>query len=139
MQWDFTPDDIILGKIEYTLIDFRNDLWDEIRDFTTPAGFPALFWALYHLAMGYSPQQMAQAMKGKNQLSADEIRNQVERFETIRITHENEIDMLRGIIKRRIVEYHQEGLDVIQDSSLPEYIQRWIDQIASTHTPEATE
>lgn len=136
MDWDFSPEEVITGEIRYDIYDFRDDLWDDIRESVDRRGFESLFWTLYHLAMGYDPRDMAEKVRLKNNLSAEDTRDQLQRFKMIQSIHQNEIGMLKGLIQRQIVEYNQQGMDVFDEKDLSEYIQQWIHDVIRTHTVE---
>jgi len=135
MNWEFTPDHILKGEVVYTLRDYRNDLWEEVESHTDQRGFEGLFWTLYHLAMGYTPKQMASMFKRKNDLSPEETREQLEQFELMAGSHQNEVEMLKAIIKRQIVEYKQEGQDIFQDESLVDHMRQWVEETVESHHP----
>jgi len=139
MEWDFRPEAVITGEIEYSIFDFRDDLWEEVRPYTDEQGFETIFWALYHLAIGYSHEQMAEQVQAQNQLSDRERREQVQEFESLSDLYEDDIGMLKAVIQRKILDYSEEGRDVFDDSSLSEYLLWWIDDVVDSHdvhTPE---
>ncbi len=134
MQWDYSPEQIITGEIKYDIYDFREDLWNDVQPEVDQKGFESLFWTLYHLAMGYEPQDMAEKIKDQNNLSTDDTREQLHRFIMIKSLHEDEINMfIRGLIQRQIVEYNQEGVDVFSEHDLSEYIRHWIQNVIQNH------
>jgi|GEM_PF-1877598 len=133
MQWDFTPEEVIKGEIHYPLWDFRQDLWEEVSDYTDPEGFEILFWALYHLAMGSSAEDMAIRWREQNELSEEETREQKQQFELIKSTHRADIEMLKAVIKRKILDYKEEGIGVLGEKELSDYILEWISQVVEEH------
>ncbi|MBS1271669.1 MAG: hypothetical protein MAGBODY4_00801 [Candidatus Marinimicrobia bacterium] len=139
MEWDFRPEAVVTGEIEYSIYDFREDLWDEVRPYSDEQGFETIFWALYHLAIGYSHEQMAQQIQEQNQLNDQETQDQIEEFENLHELYEEDIGMLKAIIQRKILDYSEEGRDVFDDSSLSEYLLWWIEEVVESHdvnTPE---
>ncbi|MBD3274061.1 MAG: hypothetical protein GF372_02055 [Candidatus Marinimicrobia bacterium] len=136
MDWDFSPEEIITGEIRYDMYDFREDLWDDVREDVDRRGFESLFWTLYHLAMGYEPRDMAEKVRLQNDLSTEETRDQLHRFKMIQSMHQNEIAMLKGLIQRQIVEYNQQGVDVFDEKDLAEYIKQWIQDVIRVHSIE---
>ena len=136
MNWDFSPEEVITGEIRYDLYDFREDLWDDVREDVDRRGFESLFWTLYHLSMGYEPRDMAEKIRVQNDLSTEETRDQLQRFKMIQSMHQNEIAMLKGLIQRQIVEYNQQGVDVFDEKDLAEYIKQWIQEVIRVHSIE---
>jgi len=127
MHWDFTPEQVITGEIPYTLEEYRQDLWAEVREYTDRAGYEALFWALYHLAMGYTPSEMAGRIQRRNDLSPRETREQLRRFDLIAGGHQESVEMLKAIIKRQLILYKEGSVANDSDLSVTEYIKEWIE------------
>lgn len=133
MEWEFSPDQVVKGEIYYPLEDYRDDLWESVNDYTSPDGFEILFWSLYHFAMGYSSQEMAERMRRQNNLTEDETREQKKQFELIKSTHSADIEMLKALIKRQILNYREEGVDVETGQDLSDYIREWIEDVVENH------
>lgn len=128
MHWDFTPEQIITGEIPYTLEEYRRDLWAEVREHTDRAGYEALFWALYHLAMGYTPAEMSGRIQRQNDLSPRETREQRRRFELIAGGHQESIEMLKAIIKRQLILYKDGAVANENELPVTDYIKDWIER-----------
>lgn len=133
MQWEFTPNQVLTGDIAYDIRDFRDDLWEEMKEHADRQGFEGFFWTVYHLAMGYTPKQMTDMIRKKNDLSPEETKEQLHQFELIAASHENEIEMLKAIIKRKLLQYKQEGRDLYQEETLVQYMREWIEDTVQSH------
>ncbi|HKJ69931.1 MAG TPA: hypothetical protein VKA68_18395 [bacterium] len=133
MQWDFTPQQVLTGEAAYDIRDYRDDLWEEMQEHADQKGFEGFFWTMYHLAMGYSPKQMTDMIRKKNALSQEEAKEQLQQFELIAASHENEIDMLKAIIKRKLLQFKQEGRDIYQEETLVEYMREWVEDTVQSH------
>lgn len=139
MEWEFQPEAVITGDIEYTIIDYRNDLWEEVRPYTDESGFETVFWTLYHFAVGYTPPQMTEIVLEQNQMTEEEIQDQLEEFENLGSLYQDDIAMLKAIIQRKVVDYSEEGRDVFSESNLTDYLQWWIDDVVQSHDVSAPE
>lgn len=133
MEWEFSPEQVVKGEIYYPLEDYREDLWEEVSDYTDPEGFEVLFWALYHFAMGYSSREMADRMRRLHELTEEETQSQKQQFELIKSTHAPDIEMLKALIKRQVLNYREEGVDVETGQALREYIREWITEVVKNH------
>ncbi len=133
MQWEFTPQQVLQGEAAYGIRDFRDDLWEEMNEHSDQRGFEGFFWTIYHLAMGYTPKQMTDMIRKKNELSREETKEQLHQFELVAASHENEIEMLQAIIKRKLLHYKQEGRDIYQEETLVEYMRAWIENTVQSH------
>ncbi|MCF7803680.1 MAG: hypothetical protein K9N46_00075 [Candidatus Marinimicrobia bacterium] len=136
MEWDFRPEAVVTGEIEYTIVDYRNDLWEEVRPYTDASGFETIFWVLYHLAIGYTTQQMAEDIQQQNQLSDEERREQKEEFDNLGEIYEDDIAMLKAIVQRKVLDYSEEGRDVFAEDSLSDHLQWWINDVVESHDVE---
>lgn len=134
MEWDFSPDEVVTGEIPYNIYDFREDLWTEVKDETDVQGFEFFFWVIYHLAIGYSTRQLAEIFRKRNDLSSEETREQLHRFKMLESVYEEEINMFRGIVKRQLVEYRQQGIEFFDEKKMADYIKHWIDQSVKSHS-----
>lgn len=133
MYWDFTPEQVITGEFPYSLEEFRQDLWEEVREHTDRAGYEALFWAIYHLAMGYPPSEMVGMVQRQNDLSPRDTREQLRRFELIADVHQESIDMLKALIKRQLIRYREESAETRENQPVTEYIKEWIERAINDH------
>jgi hypothetical protein len=122
MEWDFTPEDVTSGKVDYSVVQFKDDLLREI-DFNL-SGHQGdeqvkLFYSLVtfmfctHLALGksldsfvtavsqYFPSKELQKILAGNKGFLEEIRE----------NNKENIEMLRVVIQRRIQEDVEKGIE----------------------------
>jgi hypothetical protein len=122
MEWDFTPEDVRSGKVDYTVVQFKDDLLREI-DFNL-SGHQGdkeakLLYSLVtfmfctHLALGKSLESFATAVS--QYFPSKELPKIVAAnkgfLEEIRENNKENIQMLRVVIQRRIQKDIEQGLE----------------------------
>jgi hypothetical protein len=127
MQWDFTREQVAAGEVSYTLEEFRQDYYREIREnfpefdeHETDRMFRVAYDVCYCTATNRELSELVQHLRKKG-ISSD-----VTYLELIRDSNRENIAMLKAIFAARVAGYINEGL------SSREAIQRLDDYHRST-------
>ena len=122
MEWDFSPDDVMEGKVDYSLEDFRADLWRQVEcDFLgkerklIELAYHFTYHVCFWFAVGWEIDDFMECWKE----AADIPNVEAECREFIELTREmykRNIETLRAIFQREILKGIKQGLDV--DESL---------------------
>lgn len=114
MEWDFTPDDVVQGKVAYGLTDFRADLAREVK-INAPKDIPAakaerLFALIYDLCYWLATgREMADF---EREVGADPYMSVFLRM--IQRHGQANVDMLGAILQRAIMQGVEAGMPLEQ-------------------------
>ena len=112
MEWDFTPEDVINGKVDYTVAEFREDLLNEIQfniaeipgdDITK--GFYSIMTIILctSLAFGRSSDSVIASIKKYFSTQVvEKLLTNKDLLEEIKENNKENIEMLRVVIHRRM-------------------------------------
>ncbi len=128
MQWDFTPDEVVRGEIEYGLRDFRCDLRKEVAtnldsddELFVLQCFDLIYDLCYWMSTGREFAQFAATLD-------DDAPLEVHVLQAIREHMRDNISMLGAILQRDIMDGVEHGMTVEQA----------VDRTAKNHATEAT-
>jgi len=111
MQWDFTAEQVAKGEVEYTIEEFRNDFYAEVKD-----NFPeydekaldGIFRLAYDVCYCTAVRQdLGDLLK---HCRAKGIRADKKYLQLIRDSNLDNIDMLKAIFARKVSEFMDQGL-----------------------------
>jgi hypothetical protein len=120
MKWDFTPEDVRSGNVDYSVVEFREDLLDEIlfniADFSgddMTKGFYSIMTIILctSLAFGRSSDSVIASLK--KYFSTEVVQKLLtnkELLEEIKEDNKENIKMLRAVIHRRMRDDVEKGL-----------------------------
>jgi len=117
MEWDFTPDDVLKGKAEYSLGRFRDDLRNEVRAQLGAAGeehVTALFHLIYDTCYWLATEGSLDDLPGFYGGTSTDLTL----LRVIERQNQDNIEMLKAIIKRRYVGAVDAGLTQAEALSL---------------------
>ncbi len=110
MEWTFTPEQVVKGEVDYTLEEFRKDLYEEVKinfpEYT--AGELTTIYRLaydvcYCIATNRDLSTLLQYCRDKG-LGVD-----LKYLELIRDSNLSNIDMLKALFARKLADFMEEG------------------------------
>lgn len=118
MEWEFTPDEVVRGDVDYGLEQFRNDLWQEVRQNTGDMEvlqqrkiFDAMYDLCYWVATGNDFDDFLATLNQESFFPGF--------FSSIREHLEVNITMLGAILQRMIMD-RVEGQGMPLEAALKE-------------------
>ena len=120
MEWDFTPDDVMSGKVDYTVAEFRRDLFNDIQsniaeipgdDITK--GFYSIVTIVIctSLAFGKSIDSIITSIKTYfSNEAVQKLLTNKDLLEKIKEDNKENIEMLRVVVHRRMKDDVDKGL-----------------------------
>ena len=131
-MFSITPNDILSGKVKYNLIDFRDDLFDEIKIIFSNKSSDRQIEMLEHLfriIIAIASEidndtgiKMLSAIT-KNPKSANQFIND----------HKHKIEILRAIIRFKMAEFDDSTDEELSEDELGKLFKSWLDQNISSH------
>jgi hypothetical protein len=128
MQWDFTPDEVVRGEIEYGLRDFRCDLRKEVAtnldsddESFVQQCFELIYDLCYWMSTGKAFIDFAATLADDTPLDAQVL-------QAVKEHMRDNIDMLGAILQRDIMDGVEHGLSVEQA----------VERTAQNHASEVT-
>ena len=111
MKWDFTGDQVVKGEVDYSLEEFREDFYAEVKDnfpeYETKA-LDSIYRLAYDVCYCVATQrdlgELLKHCRGKG------IKADIKYLELIRDSNLDNIDMLKAIFARKVSEFMDEGL-----------------------------
>ncbi len=112
MKWDFTGDQVVKGEVDYSLEEFREDFYAEVKDNFPEYDTKALD-SIYRLAYDVCYCVATQRDLGELLKHCREkgIKADIKYLELIRDSNLDNIDMLKAIFARKVSEFMDEGLN----------------------------
>ncbi|HEX9803280.1 MAG TPA: hypothetical protein VGB35_08480 [Gammaproteobacteria bacterium] len=114
MQWEFTPEEVVKGEVDYGLEAFRRDLFEEVAsnlhgddEAFVEQGFDLIYDLCYWMATGREFADFAATLTGESPLDADVLQAIGEHMQ-------DNITMLGAILQRMIMDGVEQGLPVEQ-------------------------
>ncbi len=112
MKWDFTGDQVVKGEVDYSLEEFREDFYAEVKDnfpeYDTKA-LDSIYRLAYDVCYCVATQrdlgELLKHCRGKG------IKADIKYLELIRDSNLDNIDMLKAIFARKVSEFMDEGLN----------------------------
>ena len=112
MQWEFTGDQVVKGEVDYSLEEFREDFYAEVKENFPEYGKEALdsmyrlaYDVCYCIAAQRDLGELLKHCKGKG------IKADMKYLELIRDSNLANIDMLKAIFARKVSEFMDAGLN----------------------------
>ena len=131
-MFSITPSDILSGKVKYNLIDFRDDLFDEIKIIFSNKSSDRQIEMLEHLFRiilviaseidNDTGIKMLSAIT-KNPKSANQFIND----------HKYKIEILRTIIRQKMAEFDDTTNEELSEDELGKLFKSWLDENISSH------
>ncbi len=111
MQWYFTGEEVVKGEVDYSLEEFREDFYAEVKENFPEYDTDALD-SIYRLAYDVCYCMAAQHDLGELLRHCREkgINADMKYLELIRDSNLANIDMLKAIFARKVSEFMDEGL-----------------------------
>ena len=121
MKWDFTPDDVLTGKVCYSVPEFRDDFLKEIKETAGKHRDGERFTRFYSvvtvmlctsLALGKSADGFVRSVEKffpDRELQKELTRRKL--LEQIQADNQDNIKMLRAVIRKRIKDDVSIGID----------------------------
>jgi hypothetical protein len=109
MEWEFTPEDVVKGRSEYGLAEFRHDLAEEVRANTAgldEAGQTRTFNLLYDLCHALATSKDFEAHLGAYAYDPPT----VQFLREIQPMMAGNVDMLGAILQRQIMDRVEAGM-----------------------------
>jgi molybdenum cofactor biosynthesis enzyme MoaA len=111
MQWKFSPEDVLNGRVDYTIEEFRDDLKVEVLD--NFQGMPRqeieiIFQIAYDVCFCSALRQDLQGLL--EHCLAQGLGIDARYLELIRESNATNIEMLKALFARRIAHLKQQGL-----------------------------
>jgi len=132
MEFSVTPNDILSGKIKYDLIDFRNDLFEEIKIIFShkPPNkqiemLEHLFRIIFAIASAIDNETGIKMLSAitKNPKSANQFVDD----------HEHKVEILRAIIRQKMSELDDSTNEELSEDELGKLFRNWLDEKVSSH------
>ena len=130
MEWEFTPQEVVKGQIEYSLTDFRQGLAEEVRQNVT--GDTEVFARTYHLLYDLC-YALATSKNLDAHLDAYAYDPPTVQFlrELAPVMSAN-VEMLGAILQRQIMDRVETGMPL--ENAVSE-VANWHRQIVAEHPP----
>ncbi|UCH47206.1 MAG: hypothetical protein JSU95_14060 [Betaproteobacteria bacterium] len=126
MEWEFTPEDVVKGRSDYGLAEFRHDLAEEVRQ--NVSGGTEVFTRTYHLLYDLC-YALATDKDIEAHLAAYAYDPPTVQFlREIREPMANNVAMLGAILQRQIIDRVEKGVPL--EAAIAE-VGEWHRQIAS--------
>ncbi len=112
MKWDFTPEQVAKGEIEYTLEEFRADLMGEVKENFSdknPDEVDSLFTLAYDVCYCSALRHDLQNLLDHCQQQGFGIDMQF--LELIRDSNTDNTEMLKAIFAKKIAEFKESGAE----------------------------
>jgi hypothetical protein len=114
MQWEFTPEEVVKGEVEYDLEAFRRDLRVEVAnnlhgddEAFVEQGFDLIYDLCYWMATGRQFADFAATLTEESPLDADVL-------QVVKEHMQDNITMLGAILQRMIMDGVEQGVPVEQ-------------------------
>jgi len=108
MEWEFTPEDVVKGRSEYGLAEFRHDLAEEVR--ANVSGDADVFTRTYHLLYDLC-YALATSKDFEAHLAAYAYDPPTVQFlREIQPMMASNVEMLGAILQRQIMDRVEEGM-----------------------------
>lgn len=110
MQWEFTPDDVVRGEVDYGLREFRRDLLEEVRgnlatddETLLRYSFDTLYDLCYWIATGREIEEFVATLPADAPLDGPAL-------EAMRVYMDDNIAMLGAVLQRKIMDGVEHGM-----------------------------
>lgn len=130
MEWEFTPEDVVKGRSDYTLADFRQGLAEEVRQNIGADGdaFTRAFHLIYDLCYALATSKDLDAHLGAYAYDPPT----VQFLRELAPAMEHNIEMLGAILQRQIMDRVEAGMPL--ESAVSE-VADWHRQTVAEHSP----
>lgn len=114
MQWDFTPDEVVRGEVDYGLEEFRRDLLEEVKSNLASddetfilQSFDVIYDLCHWIATGREFADFVATLPENGMLDAHVL-------QAIKEHMQDNITMLGAILQRMIIDSVEQGLSLPQ-------------------------
>jgi hypothetical protein len=112
MKWDFTGEQVVRGEVDYSLEEFREDFYLEVKD-NFPEYDKKALDSIYRIAYDVCYCMATQRDLGEllKHCKKKGIKADMKYFELIRDSNRENIDMLKAIFARKVSDFMDAGLN----------------------------
>jgi len=130
MEWEFTPEDVVKGRSEYGLAEFRHDLAEEVRTNVTGGAdvFTRTYHLLYDLCYALATSKDLEAHLGAYAYDPPT----VQFLRELAPAMSANVDMLGAILQRQIMDRVEAGMPL--ENAVSD-VADWHKQTVAEHPP----
>ena len=131
-MFSITPSDILSGKVKYNLINFRDDLFEEIKIIFSNKSSDKQIEMLEHLfRIIFAIASEIDNDTGIKMLSA--ITKNPKSANQFIDDHKHKIEILRAIIRQKMAEFDNSTNEELSEDDLGKLFKSWLDENISLH------
>ena len=137
VEFDFSPEDILSGKVKYDLIDFRNNLYKNTKTKLSDKipkeqleAFEGIFWFIFIIAKEIDISTGVESLLSIMDEDESEIMSE------FADDYRQETGILQAILTRKIWEFNNDSSEELDDEVLSQLMGKWAETTIESHRAE---